>query len=103
MGGLLEQPALAIELGAKLLAENMARTGGSVADSLSAYNGGFRPSLGFGVPLNGRYGNQLYVDRVLANYQYFQQWEAMKRGAPSPLPWLAVAAIAAAIGWKMLR
>lgn len=72
MGDLLSRPALAIDLGTQLLAQNLARSGGSVADSVSAYNGGFRPSLGFGaVRPNGLYANQGYVNRVLEAVRYF--------------------------------
>jgi soluble lytic murein transglycosylase-like protein len=67
----LYDPATNVDLGAKLLKQNLDR-GGSVDSALSAYNGGFRPSLGFGVPLaNGQYRNQSYVDGVRANVRYF--------------------------------
>lgn len=46
--GLLD-PATNIHYGTMLLAQNLSRTGGDEASALSAYNGGFRPSLGFGV------------------------------------------------------
>jgi len=72
MQALLSDPGLAIELGTRLLAQNLAATAGSVADSVSAYNGGFRPSLGYSrVRADGTYANQAYVDRVLAAYRYF--------------------------------
>jgi transglycosylase-like protein with SLT domain len=45
--GLLD-PATNIHYGTMLLAQNLSRTGGDEASSISAYNGGFRPSLGFG-------------------------------------------------------
>lgn len=67
MSALLDDPALAVDLGTKLLAENLGRTGGNIPDAISAYNGGFRPALGFGrVQADGTYRNQAYVDKVLA-------------------------------------
>lgn len=44
----LRDPATNIHYGTKLLAQNLSRTGGDEASAISAYNGGFRPSLGFG-------------------------------------------------------
>jgi soluble lytic murein transglycosylase-like protein len=91
MEDLLTDTATAINLGAKLLGQNLARSGQVVADSISAYNGGYRPSLGFGATLpTGSYGNQTYVNSVLAAYAYFRGSEvgspaggAMPAGAPS--------------------
>jgi len=72
MSALRTDPALAIDLGAKLLGQNLIRTGGAVADSASAYNGGFRPSLGFGQPrADGTYANQAYVTKILDAFRYF--------------------------------
>jgi len=45
--GLLD-PATNIRFGTMLLAQNLSRTGGDEASAISAYNGGWRPSLGFG-------------------------------------------------------
>jgi hypothetical protein len=45
----LFDPATNIHYGTKLLAQNLSRTGGDEASAISAYNGGWRPSLGFGV------------------------------------------------------
>lgn len=45
--GLLD-PATNIHYGTMLLAQNLSRTGGDEASAISAYNGGWRPSLGFG-------------------------------------------------------
>lgn len=71
-----------VMLGTRLLRDNMRRAGASLADSVSAYNGGFRPSLGFGEPLaSGQYGNQAYVDAVMRYLDYFREWEARKGGA----------------------
>ena len=45
--GLLD-PATNIHYGTMLLSQNLSRTGGDEASAISAYNGGWRPSLGFG-------------------------------------------------------
>ena len=45
----LFDPATNIHYGTQLLAQNLSRTGGDEASTISAYNGGWRPSLGFGV------------------------------------------------------
>jgi hypothetical protein len=67
------EPQLAIDLGTDLLAQNLRRAGGVLADSISAYNGGFRPEYGLGsLRPDGTYGNQSYVDSVLAALGYFQ-------------------------------
>ena len=82
-----------IHYGTKLLAQNIALTG-NWPDAISAYNGGYRPDIGFGrkvtrpvqiisardaagnptaykqVPV-GQYANQSYVDRVLG---YLRQY-----------------------------
>lgn len=88
MGALLTNTGLAINLGAMLLRQNLSRTGGAVADSVSAYNGGFRPSLGLGaVRADGTYANQAYVDRVLDTLAYFNAYAASKVPATmGPLP-----------------
>lgn len=79
----LFDPATSIDLGTHLLADNLARSGGNVAAAVSAYNGGWRPWLGFGAPAPtnmtvggravqaGEYANQPYVDAVLRNLDYF--------------------------------
>lgn len=68
----LYDPFINTRLGARLLRQNLDRTGGNIPSALSAYNGGWRPSLGFGTPLpNGQYGNQAYVTRILGYYDYF--------------------------------
>lgn len=67
----LYDPTTNVELGAKLLKQNLDR-GGSVDSALSAYNGGFRPQLGYGAPLaNGQFRNQAYVDGVREKIRYF--------------------------------
>lgn len=70
--GDLFDPATNIRAGTKYLAQQIRRTG-DVAAGLSAYNGGYRPALGFGARLSdGTFRNQAYVSRVLANQAYFQ-------------------------------
>lgn len=86
-------PALNIYYGTMLLSENFSRTG-SWPGALSMYNGGYRPSLGFGEPATrtvtvclarnaqgdcvsrhtvraGEYANQVYVNKVLGFVRYF--------------------------------
>lgn len=73
MDALLSDTRLAVDLGAKLLRENLTRAG-SVTGAVSAYNGGYRPSLGFGQPKpgTGTYANQGYVDQVARALTYFR-------------------------------
>lgn len=91
----LYSPGVNIYYGTKLLSQNFARTG-NWPDALSAYNGGFRPTLAFGsvarragikcmgrvVPI-GEYCNQQYVDTVLRYAAYFASREGI---AVSALP-----------------
>lgn len=94
LSGLFD-PATNIHYGTSYLAEQWNRAGGDIAGAISAYNGGWRPILGFGevasrpmticlardtsgkciqtrsVPA-GQYSNQPYVNAVLANYAYFE-------------------------------
>lgn len=101
----LYEPATNIHLGTKYLAWIRARHGGSWADVVSAYNGGFRPELGFGrvveqdgtahcggrnVPA-GEYCNQKHVDRVMGFWRYFETGEAPTSGAAS----------LAGVGWML--
>jgi soluble lytic murein transglycosylase-like protein len=103
--GLLD-PATNIEYGTRYLARQYKRAGGDWRRAASAYNGGYRPSLGFGAPApadltvclardqvtgeciksrrvaKGEFANQPYVDAVGANLTYFES----KRSARGPLP-----------------
>lgn len=114
-------PAINVYYGTKLLATLYAQLG-NWPDAISAYNGGVRPSLGFGrratapvricarwnsrcnewrdVPV-GEYGNQPYVDRVLGNVTYFQGKALAPPGmgppAPLTLPGLSMGAPAPTI------
>lgn len=68
----LYDPATNIDLGAKLLAENLRARGGDLDAALSQYNGGYRPVLGFGARLpDGTFRNQDYVIGVRHNITYF--------------------------------
>lgn len=102
----LYDPFTNITYGASYLAEQYNRAGRDVARAFSAYNGGWRPELGFGTkatkPLTiclardtttgkcirtravkvGEFGNQPYVDAAMANYDYFLS----KAGGIPPLP-----------------
>ncbi|MGH7166475.1 MAG: lytic transglycosylase domain-containing protein [Nitrospiraceae bacterium] len=61
----LYNPNVNIDLGTRLLKQNLARAGGNIDRAVSAYNGGWHPDKGFGTPLaDGRFGNQAYVDVV---------------------------------------
>lgn len=97
-------PAVNVYYGTQLLAQLYRRLG-NWPDVISAYNGGVRPNLGFGgkatkrvtvclqrnsqgqcekwqVVEPGQYANEAYVNKVLANAQYFDS----KIVAESPVP-----------------
>lgn len=108
----LYEPYTNIDYGTRYLASVLHQASGYVPGGISAYNGGWNPSIGFGaavtragitvclardtktgkcissrtVPI-GEYANQPYVDSVLGNYQYFRN-ESVKKppgnGVPSP-------------------
>ena len=71
----LYDPATNIALGVELLRDDVAeaaRRGLGLDAAVSAYNGGWRPSLGFGAKLSsGQFANQSYVNVVQARAQYF--------------------------------
>lgn len=76
----LYDPLRNIELGTKLLNQLLNARGGDVDAAISAYNGGYRPSLGFGKRLpTGQFGNQAHVDR-------FNRWLVEARRALAPTP-----------------
>lgn len=92
----LFDPATNIHYGTKLLKGNLARVAGDETAAISMYNGGYRPSLGFGARVTrpttvclardqktgnciskftaqpGQYGNQPHVDKVMA---YFNRYK----------------------------
>ena len=65
--------ATSLDLGAKYLGQQLRRYNGSVPDAAAAYNAGSARHT-----TSSTYINQAYVDKVLANLNYFQQWEAQK-------------------------
>ena len=93
LSGLFD-PQTNIDLGTHLLAQNRKLTG-NWSGAISAYNGGYRPQFGFGVPAAkdldiclarhqitgdcikhrhvklGEYGNQTYVEAVLARWKAY--------------------------------
>lgn len=101
----LFDPATNIEFGTQYLAQMYHMAGDNPAGAASAYNGGWRPNLGFGKVATkamricqardqktgdcikwrdvkaGEYSNQPYVDAVLSNLEYFDK----KRQAASPV------------------
>jgi soluble lytic murein transglycosylase-like protein len=88
LSGLFD-PDTNINLGTRLLGDNLRyaeASGLGIDAAISAYNGGWRPSQGYGGLLpNGQYANNGYVRIVLQRMVYF--------GAdPSTLPQLASAA-----------
>lgn len=106
----LYDPATNIMYGTSYLATCLARTNGILPSAISAYNGGFRPELGFGAVApkrvvvclrrdnagkciesrtveQGQYANQSYVNTVLNNIAYFEsqgQLPVTVVGGPSP-------------------
>lgn len=101
----LLEPGVNIPLGVRYLALQRSRAGGEWAAAVSAYNGGYRPDIGFGrratrplriclrrnaagactllrdVPV-GEFANQPYVDAVLEYWDAYRGLEA----APVPPP-----------------
>lgn len=99
----LLDPVTNLEYGTAYLAEQWDRAGGDPAAAASAYNGGWRPDIGFGARatreldiclmrdtagkcvksrhvLPGQFSNQSYADAVLANLSYFQAKQASSTG-----------------------
>lgn len=97
LSGLFD-PTTNIIYGTRYLGKQYARAQQSSQGAVSAYNGGWRPTLGFGLPATkpvticlawdqkikgkclksrdvkvGEYGNQPHVDAVMANLEYFEQ------------------------------
>lgn len=91
----LFNPGTNIYYGTSFLSAMYRRTSGNIPATISAYNGGYRPELGFGAPApkaltlclardatgkcistrnvqQGEYGNQPYVNKVLGYYEYFK-------------------------------
>ncbi len=69
-----------LSLGMQLLGGLLSRY--STEAALSAYNGGYRPSLGYGAArVDGTFANQKYVDNILNNAAYFTDYLAERDGA----------------------
>lgn len=104
----LYDPATNIEYGTKYLAQQYRKSGSDLAGAASAYNGGWRPEIGFGRPVTkqttvclrrdpisgdciktrivppGEYANQDHVNAVV---QYTQQFDAeWRKPVDIPLP-----------------
>ncbi|MGH3589533.1 MAG: lytic transglycosylase domain-containing protein [Pseudonocardiaceae bacterium] len=94
VSGLLN-PSVNLYYGTSYLAEQYQNARGDIQAAASAYNGGWRPDIGFGARATrslticlvrdskgnctktravkvGEFSNQPYVDAVVANYGYFQ-------------------------------
>lgn len=71
----LYDPSTNISLGVELLRDDVAearRRGLGLDAAVSAYNGGWRPSLGYGAKLaSGKFANQGYVNVVAERFAYF--------------------------------
>jgi len=105
----LFDPATNIALGIRYLAMQRARVGGSWPEAISAYNGGYRPAIGFGrratraleiclrrdatghclelrqVPV-GEFANQPYVDTVLKYWDHYRPIDTPPPPPPSAAP-----------------
>lgn len=102
----LYDPATNIRFGTSYLASSLQDTRGNILAGISAYNGGFRPDIGFGAKATrqmticlardntgkcissrvvqpGEFSNQSYVNAVLNNMAYFEQQLAVK---PTVIP-----------------
>lgn len=106
LSGLFD-PATNINYGTAYLESRLNATKGNVAAAISAYNGGYRPELGFGAKATkelticlardqqtgkcittrvvkpGEYANQPYVNAVLNNMAYF---ESQLKVVPTVIP-----------------
>jgi soluble lytic murein transglycosylase-like protein len=68
----LYDPGINVPLAAKLIRENLDRAGGDVDAAISAYNGGWQLTKGFGYRFaDGTFGNQGYVEKVQACYRAY--------------------------------
>lgn len=79
---------------------DLLRARGSIPAALSNYNGGYRPSLGYGAPrADGTFANQSYVDGVLEKAAYFDAYLADRDGTPAPSSPIATAGPGNLLGW----
>jgi soluble lytic murein transglycosylase-like protein len=109
--GDLTDPVTNLAAGTAYLAEQIAIAGGIDA-GISAYNGGYRPQLGFGAPLpSGSFRNQAYVSRVKANWAYFRgihpgpapESSVLPTSGTMPLLIGALVAFAGFVAWLILK
>jgi len=78
----LFDPSTNLSLGLSYVGQLISSHGGDVSAALSAYNGGDRPSLGYGTRLpSGQFANESYVDNVLNNAAYFASYLAARDAA----------------------
>lgn len=122
----LYAPGTNIFLGVKFIRQLLDRTGADLAAIASAYNGGYRPDLGFGAKLKkdirlclakdtsgnctrwfdakvGQFGNQPHVDAVMNNYAYFFRTAPPVSTINTPQPPLTVAEVAKSpLPWILL-
>jgi hypothetical protein len=99
----LLDPNLNIEFGTRVLLGALQQTGGDWGAAASVYNGGYRPTIGFGKPVAtdttvalhaggsrvvpaGQYFNQAYVTQVLRYAAYFQGQAPTPDASASPDP-----------------
>jgi hypothetical protein len=103
----LFDPETNLRYGMKALGAAYRRAAGNMANAASAYNGGYRPEYGFGVPASrdvticarrnaagnctsyrtvtaGTYGNPDYVNGVLEKASYFAQYLEARDGIAQP-------------------
>ena len=103
----LYEPLANITYGTSYLQSMLQQSRGNIPAALSAYNGGWRPEIGFGAvatkPMTiclrrdsqgrcvstkqvgvGQFSNQDYVNRVLQNYDYFRSLTMPPQPATTP-------------------
>lgn len=83
---LLFDPSTNLTYGIRYLREVYDLTGGNWPAAFSAYNGGYRPTLGYGrvLPSTGKFANQAYVDAVQTAVGYFTRLGANQPPPPPP-------------------
>lgn len=99
----LFDPDTSLHYGSRYLAEQYHRAGNWLG-ALSAYNGGWRPDLGFGVPVEkagvrcggrtvpiGEFCNQKYVDGVTGYWTYYRTGKLPQGSRVALAGWAPVA------------
>lgn len=74
----LLDPEFNIDLGTRLIAQNLIRYGGDVKSEAAAYNAGtaYKDANGEYISKSGNTAVQGYVDKVYSNYEYYTKWLA---------------------------